>query len=205
MLATTQGAPPKSVLTWTKKEGNTKQKMGPFPGDTLTYAQILPRLFVGSHPRTIADIELLRQQLGVTAVLNIHTDQDMSAVLLDFQPLEAHYRTSSVELRRVPMLEQQPELRAKLYACVDALNDLLAAGHTVYLHCTAGIGRAPTVAIGYLHFHLGWDWDVAVAHVKRLRECNPHLEALRLALEDQALGGEATDETSVESSPRRKS
>ena len=71
--------------------------MGPFPGDTLTYAQILPRLFVGSHPRTIADIERLRQELGVTAVLNIHTDTDMSAVLLDFQPLEAHYRTSSVD------------------------------------------------------------------------------------------------------------
>ena len=182
--------------------------MGPFPGDNLTYAQILPRLFVGSHPRTIADIERLRQELGVTAVLNIHTDQDMSAVFLDFQPLEAHYRTCRVELRRVPMLEQQPELRAKLCACIDALNELLAGGHTVYLHCTAGIGRAPTVAIGYLHFHLGWELDVAVAHVKRLRECNPHLEALRLALEDQALAGEApeiADETSVESSSRRKS
>lgn len=173
--------------------------MGPFPGDTLTFAQILPRLFVGSHPRTIADIERLRQELGVTAVLNIHTDEDMSAVLLDFPPLEAHYRTCRVELRRVPMLEQQPELRAKLRACIGALNELLAGGHTVYLHCTAGIGRAPTVAIGYLHFHLGWELDVAVAHVKRLRECNPHLEALRLALEDQALAGEAESVADTES------
>src|SRR5579863_2540611 len=156
--------------------------MGPFPGDTLTYAQILLRLFVGSHPRTIADIERLRQELGVTAVLNIHTDEDMSAVLLDFPPLEAHYRTSRVELRRVPMLEQQPELRAKLCACIGALNELLAGGHTVYLHCTGGIGRAPTVAIGYLHSCLGWEWDEAVAHVKEARQCAPHLEALRLAL-----------------------
>ena len=186
--------------------------MGPFPGDTLTYAQILPRLFVGSHPRTIADIERLRRELGVTAVLNIHTDEDMSAVMLDFPPLEAHYRTRRVVLRRVPMLEQQPELRAKLCACIDALNKLLAGGHTVYLHCTAGIGRAPTVAIGYLHFCLGWEWDVAVAHVKQLRQCNPHLDALRLALEDQALAdrdlepsGEVADESSLESSPRRKS
>ena len=181
--------------------------MGPFPGDNLTYAQILPRLFVGSHPRTIADIERLRQELGVTAVLNIHTDADMSAVFLDFQPLEAHYRASRVELRRVPMLEQQPELRAKLCACIDALNELLAGGHTVYLHCTAGIGRAPTVAIGYLHFHLGWEWDAAVAHVKRLRECNPHLEALRLALEDQALGTaeEVTREVVSDKVPRESS
>jgi protein-tyrosine phosphatase len=178
--------------------------MGPFPGETLTYAQILPRLFVGSHPRTVADIERLRTELGVTAVLNIHTDEDMNAVLLDFQPLEAHYRTSRVELRRVPMLEQQPELRAKLCACIDALNELLAANHTVYLHCTAGIGRAPTVAIGYLHFHLGWEWDVAVAHVKRLRECNPHLDALRLALEDQTLFGERESVPHTKSTERKR-
>jgi len=197
--------------------------MIPFPGDTLTYAQILPHLFVGSHPRTIADIERLRRQARITAVLNIHTDEDMTAVLLDFPPLEAHYKTCRVTLRRVPMLEQQPELRAKLCACIDALNELLAEGHTVYLHCTAGIGRAPTVAIGYLHHCLGWEWDEAVFHVKQLRQCNPHLDALRLALEDQALLEQTSaDEVAAEiakespgenvshssrpkSSPRRKS
>ena len=156
-----------------------------FPGDNLTYAEILPRLFVGSHPRTTADIERLRREAGITAVLNIHTDDDMDAVGLDFPPLEAHYETCAVVLRRVPVLEQQPEMRAKLYRCVQALNELLAEGHTVYLHCTAGIGRAPTVAIGYLHYCLGWDWDDAVAHVKQARQCSPHLEALRLSLSDQ--------------------
>ena len=65
-----------------------------FPGEKLTYAQILPRLFIGSHPRTIDDIERLRREAGITAVLNIHTDDDMRAVNLDFPPLEAHYETA---------------------------------------------------------------------------------------------------------------
>jgi protein-tyrosine phosphatase len=167
-----------------------------FPGEKLTYAQILPCLFIGSHPRTIEDIERLRREAGITAVLNIHTDDDMHSVDLDFPPLEAHYKTSSVVLRRTPMVEEQVELRAKLCNAIRALSQLLAEGHTVYLHCTAGIGRAPTVAIGYLHTCLRWDWDEAIAHVKLARQCAPHVEALRLALADQA----ACDESVVDRS-----
>jgi len=76
-------------------------------------------------------------------------------------------------------------LREKLLECVDTLVQLLAAGHTVYLHCTAGIGRSPTVAIGYLHCHLGWQLDAAVRYVKQVRQCSPHVEALRRAILDQ--------------------
>jgi len=175
--------------------------MAPFPGETLTYAQILPRLFIGSHPRTIADIERLRREAGITAVLNIHTNDDMRAVNLDWPPLEAHYQKYPILLRRVPMIEEQVELRAKLYQAIQALGELLADGHTVYLHCTAGIGRAPTVAVGYLHTCLGWDWEEAVAHVKSVRQCAPHLEALRLAIADQALGDRAIAEQEPLESP----
>jgi protein-tyrosine phosphatase len=161
-----------------------------FSGEILTYAQILPNLFIGSHPRTIADIELLRREAAITAVLNIHTDDDMRAVDLDFPPLEKHYKNTTVVLRRSPMVEEQIELRSKLCAAIQALDELLGEGHIVYLHCTAGIGRAPTVAIGYLHNCLGWEFADAVAHVKLRRQCAPHLEALRLALADQAAGDE---------------
>ena len=159
-----------------------------FPGEKLTYAQILPRLFIGSHPRTVDDIERLRREAGITAVLNIHTDDDMRAVNLDWRTLEAYYRASPVILLcRIPMVEEQGELRAKLCRCIQKLHQLLAKGHTVYLHCTAGIGRAPTVAIGYLHTCLGWELDDAIAHVKLARQCAPHVDALRLALNDQGV------------------
>src|SRR5581483_2168083 len=100
-------------------------------------------------------------------------------------------------LRRSPMVEEQLELRAKLCAAIEALDELIAQGHIVYLHCTAGIGRAPTVAIGYLHNCLGWQFEDAVTHVKMRRHCAPHLEALRLALADQAAAAEATDKETV--------
>ena len=151
----------------------------------VNYAQVTYRLYVGSHPQSIDDIETLEKILAITAILNLQTDEDMAGANLNWQMLESHYRTSAVSLCRMPMKEEQLVLREKLLSCVDRLDDLLAAGHTVYLHCTAGIGRSPTVAIGYLHRCLGWEMDAAIRYLKQVRQCSPHLEALRLAISDQ--------------------
>lgn len=148
----------------------------------MDHALLFPRLFVGSQPRGIEDIERLRQESRVTAVLNLQTDEDMRSLPLGWEPLAAHYRTSGIELVRIPVTDGDPvELAAKLPACVRALDRLLSAGHSVYLHCTAGVGRSPTVAVAYLHWCWGWDLEVAVAYVKQRRECSPNLEAIHRA------------------------
>jgi protein-tyrosine phosphatase len=55
-------------------------------------------------------------------------------------------------LRRVPVRDfDAAELRSKLPECVRNLDGLLSAGHLVYLHCTAGINRSPTVAMAFLY------------------------------------------------------
>jgi protein-tyrosine phosphatase len=148
----------------------------------MDYAQILSGLFIGSHPQAIDDIERLRLESAVTAVLNLQTDEDMRSVKLDWRPLEVHYQVSGIDLLRLPVKEEQIELREKLPECVRTLAGLITAGRTVYLHCTPGVGRSPTVAIGYLHWSLGWGFDAAVCHVKQARHCSPHLDALRHAL-----------------------
>jgi len=66
----------------------------------MDYVQILPRLTLGSHPQTTDDIEKLRRESGVTAVLNLQTDDDMRAVNVVWEPLEAHYQVSGILLRR---------------------------------------------------------------------------------------------------------
>jgi protein-tyrosine phosphatase len=151
----------------------------------MEYAQVTSRLYVGSHPQSIDDIELLERVLAITAVINLQTNEDMVAAKLNWQPLEVHYNACPVRLYRLPMKEEQGVLREKLLECVDTLGQLLAAGHAVYLHCTAGIGRSPTVAVGYLYCHLGWELDAAVRYLKQIRQCSPHVEALRRAIVDR--------------------
>jgi protein-tyrosine phosphatase len=149
----------------------------------MDYVELFGHLFLGSRPETTADIDRLRLDLGITAVLNLQTDDDMRAVNLVWEPLEAHYKKSGIELCRVPVRDFDPvDLRKKLPKCVGSLEHLLALGHSVYLHCTLGAARSPTVAIAYLHWCRGWNLEEAVTCVKKQWQCSPNLEAVRLAV-----------------------
>ena len=88
--------------------------------------RILPQLLVGSCPWDRADIESLEADFGVTAVLNLQTADDFAYWGIDWPNMEAAYRASQIETRRVPVPDFNPEdLRQKLPECVQALDELL--------------------------------------------------------------------------------
>jgi protein-tyrosine phosphatase len=148
----------------------------------MDYHRILPKLFIGSYPESTNDIEQLRRE-GVTAVLNLQTDDDMKHFKLNWGFLARYYKTRGIEVHRVPVRDfDAADLQDKLPACVSALSDLLASNHAVYLHCSAGTGRSPSVAIAYLFRSEDWELDKAIAHVIQCRPCSPNLEAIRLAV-----------------------
>ncbi len=148
----------------------------------MEYAQVDRSLFLGSHPETFEDIEVLRQILRVTAVVNLETDDDMLDAGLDWRTLEAHYGLIGIAVNRIPVRDSDlSALAAVLPRCVSTLRALLTAGDAVFLHCRWGLGRSPTVAIAYLHHCLGWTLEAATAHLQRRRECKPCLEAIHRA------------------------
>ena len=53
----------------------------------MDVSQILPNLFVGSFPKSPEDIDRLRRE-GVTAVLNVQTDDDMAYWGVNWHRLE---------------------------------------------------------------------------------------------------------------------
>jgi protein-tyrosine phosphatase len=95
-----------------------------------------------------------------------------------------------IELRRVPVQDFNPEeVRQKLPACVQALGGLVRVGHTVYVHCNAGVNRSPSVVIAYLHWVQKMPFNEAVAYVIKRHPSDPYVEAIRLATEDRGGGG----------------
>ncbi len=150
-------------------------------------SQILPNLFVGTFPKSPDDIDRLKREFGITAVLNVQTDEDLAYWGVNWQELKSSYREAGIDVRRVPVQDFDPDdLRRKLPACVARLDELLDLGHTVYLHCNMAVNRSPSIAIAYLHWMQGWSLEKATDHVMRRRSCDPYLDAIRLAGEDRA-------------------
>jgi atypical dual specificity phosphatase len=148
--------------------------------------RIVSNVFVGECPVTAEDVEQLRD-LGITAVVNLQTNEDFAYWDIDWESLADCYRESGMEVRRVPVCDfDRDHLRRRLPDCVEALDQLLKAGHTVYVHCSAGLNRSPSTVVAYLNWILGWDFDRALQHVTTCRSCSPYVDAILLATEDRA-------------------
>lgn len=161
----------------------------------MNYSEILPELLVGACPASAEEVQQLKQLSGVTAALSLQTDADLHWLGLDWPELQGWYSAVGIQARRVPVRDgDTQDLRARLPACARALDALLAQGHKVYLHCTAGVGRSPTVAIAWLVWRGRMQLEEARAWVTQRRSCSPDMNALDAVLEEnpfcQDLGGD---------------
>jgi protein-tyrosine phosphatase len=153
----------------------------------MNLSQILPQLFVGSCPTSTDDVSRLKIDHAITAILNLQTDQDCDSYDLDSDRIEACCRESAIEVWRIPVGDSDGvDLRENLSQCVEALDELLRCGHTVYVHCTLGTGRSPTVVIAYLVWRQGWTLNDAIEHVVKCHPCSPHVGMLMLVDVDRA-------------------
>jgi protein-tyrosine phosphatase len=148
----------------------------------MNFDEILPNLFVGPCPRDRIDIEHLKSDCGITAVLNLQTDEDFAHWRIDWDAMESAYQELGMELCRMPVEDfNADDLCRKLPACVKALDELLRAGHTAYVHCSGGVNRSPSTVVAYLHWVQGMGLEEAVRYVKQRHPCDPYVEAIRFA------------------------
>jgi protein-tyrosine phosphatase len=153
----------------------------------MNLSQILPRLFVGSCPTRADDIDHLKADYGITAILNLQTEHDFDYYDLDWGRIAARCEKLGIEVRRIPIRDFDGlDLKDKLPECVNTLDALMAGEHTIYAHCNIGMGRSPSVAIAYLVWSQGWNLDDAIEHVTRCRSCSPNLEAIVQACHHRA-------------------
>jgi len=145
----------------------------------MNWSTITSKVMVGPCPSDPEDFRYL-QSRAVTAILSLLTHEDVQNLSLGWEENQAD--TAALVYCNVPVNDfDDLDLRQKLPACVEALDKLLEAGHKVYVHCTAGVTRSPTVVAAYLHWNLGWPLEQAVEHLMVLRRCYPREDLILMA------------------------
>lgn len=118
-------------------------------------SQITPHLHVGGQYRRRGWRCLERR--GVTAVVNMRTEFDDEAV--GIAPPRYLY---------LPTIDDRPPSLEDLQAGVEFMLEEVRRGGGVYVHCGAGVGRAPSMAAAYL-VSTGLTPDEAWAKIREVR------------------------------------
>jgi dual specificity MAP kinase phosphatase len=140
----------------------------------LRYSRITPQLYVGPQFNAAGKRALERE--GITAVVNLRTEFDDAAHGLAF-PRYCY----------LPTVDDDSPSPEHFQRGVDFIQAQIAAGGKVYIHCKAGVGRAPTLAAAYLVAQ-GDSLDAAIARIKQARPFITITPAQMAAL--QAYAGE---------------
>jgi len=147
---------------------------------------VVPELVVGAYLEP-HDLPWLATEREIRAVLNLQDDFDLAAKRLSLADLRRACSDVAVAFDRVPVADGDHETLARRLPDLVALLDRLVREHgRVYLHCNAGMNRAPTVAIAYLHVHHDLGLQAAVALMKSRRSCLPYVTALKAAYPHRA-------------------
>jgi predicted protein tyrosine phosphatase len=118
-------------------------------------SQITPQLHVGGQYRRRGWPKLAAR--GITAVVNLRTEFDDAAAGI-----------APERYLHLPTVDDTPPALEQLRQGADFIAEEIARGGAVYVHCGAGVGRAPTMAAAYL-VSTGLTPDQAWARIRALR------------------------------------
>jgi protein-tyrosine phosphatase len=141
-------------------------------------SEITDYLLIGEYPRE-SDIGWLKAEYRVSAIHNLQDDEDLRINGLDPAVLAEVCRRHGIRLVRTAIHDgSADDMAARLETALNDLRALVQARERVYLHCNAGLNRAPTLAIGYLRAYEKMSLNEAMAYVKKRRPCGPFMTVL---------------------------
>ena len=153
---------------------------------SLNWGQITDRIAIGTCPMTPSDLMRIHLKAGATGVLSLQHDDCLAYWGIHYAAMHRAGEALGLTMARCPIRDfDVGDMRKHLPAAVALLSGLLSHGLRVYVHCTAGMGRAPTVVLGYLSLVEGYSGDDAIRTILRGRpEAMPALEAYYGCLDD---------------------
>jgi len=153
----------------------------------INFDRIEAEIFLGSAPQNSVDASRLAQ-MKISAVLSLQSDHDLRSHRIDWTKLESAYQYNNMTVQRFPIIDfDEDDLGKRLAEPVQALNSLLSVGHRVYVHCNAGICRAPATVLGYLCHYRGMSIKQGLEYIRSNRpQVNPFKSAVEKALKQLA-------------------
>lgn len=154
----------------------------------MNYTVITDNLIVGSQPQKPEDVDHLKKEEGVAYILNLQQDKDAEFWGIDLQSIVKKCRELEIRHMRRPAVDFDPNsLRSALPKAVSSLEWAISEGKgRVYVHCTAGLGRAPAVTIAYLFWFCDMNLNEAYDMLTSKRPCGPNKRAIQGATYDLA-------------------
>ena len=121
----------------------------------LRFSQVTPVLFVGPQFRKNGLRHL--NQNGIFAVVNMRKERD-----------DAAFGLAPEKYLHLPTIDDQAPSLEHLQLGVDFITEVISSGGKVYIHCGAGVGRAPTMAAAYL-VSTGMTLEDALSTIRKVR------------------------------------
>lgn len=135
----------------------------------LMFSQVTPQLYVGPQYRA-SGLKFLQSQ-GISAVVNLRIEKD-----------DAEFGLAPDKYCYIPVVDDLAPTQDQIDKGVTFIDQILSGGGKVYIHCGAGVGRAPTMAAAYL-MTTGMTMQESLATIRSVRPfimvTPPQLEALR--------------------------
>ena len=130
---------------------------------SLNWGEVSPHLVVGTCPMTPVDLARIQAGAGVSALLSLQHEDCLAYWGIDYETLHRQGERLGLAMRRCPVRDFDIQnQRERLPYAVAALSGLRAAGHRTYVHCTAGLGRAPLTVLAYLTWMEGQSPEGAI-------------------------------------------
>lgn len=131
----------------------------------LRYSRVTPALYVGPQHR--ANGKRALAQAGIAYILNMRSEFDDAAhnLIPDTAPADPTPRASYC---RLPTPDDEAPSMAHLAEGIAFIENAIGSGGKVYIHCSAGVGRAPTMAAAYL-IRCGYAADEALDLIRKAR------------------------------------
>jgi len=136
------------------------------------------QLLAGEYPRNLDDassrVKLQRLlEAGVTFFLDLtEAGESGLAPYADLLQAEAAALGQTAEHQRLSIPDVSVPSVARMRRILDTIDEQLAAGKVVYVHCWGGVGRTATVVGCHLVRH-GLSGEEALARIAELRAATP--------------------------------